>query len=1142
MLKILILVGLLPLSLLGQLIPDKAMPFGTYSTASANDTGYFSAAKLHFMKTVLGFNQHTCGGFDTIQAKRFADSGIYPYPWGTYEGGTIIEPQTQYAGASYFRCDPESSSYYNIGFVTMNGNPNDSGWYYSGEGWMLAWLGFVQPNMYHWLTPDTLKYYPIVKIGLLGPRPPDGSIIAKFEVIRQDPLTDTVFRCFMRCSDIPVGHDTVLSLRNDLKPLTRPDHYTVFPDMRDTMSGWMTFSFYKTNIACTLFIDYFKIYDQYGKRLVEDREFDNDIKRSVGRRQYDGKIQGWFVKDTETPGNYRPFAVVNNLTKDTTGRAWNLPVEAAAWLNGNSSLWGDNRYWADCHDFAKLAKPKMLWAYMYPIGRHTNYAGYDPGGNNDYLQNAFNHFIAAPCDSIQNTLNNSDLTKKWSFTPQYWYWLDPNSSEPRRIPTKSEVRCETFIGLCYKPSSIIGWRYDSDYGENGMKGIIYRDGSLTSIGEVVRDDINPYIKAIDSTYMGLRWLRAYPYCYSQGMLPPNGSFIESICVWARTSHIPPHLEPDLGWYHIGEFEGPSGDQAKYFMLVNRTCSKGPQDPTEAGARKATVYLDAVTMNIGNTVYVYDVARGTRTYTHVLNDEDWIPYTTRYPYLRAGEGKLYRVISTQWRPLVGRVETDIVYQGALNITGDVTIPSGETLRIVGPAEVTIDDNYSIMLEKDAVFIAEGFDSTTVWIIPAKNNWGGIYLDPGASLEFSYCNLNGNFDGVVANYHNRITMSNCQINGTTNPIEAIEPRFVFIDSSIISNSSTAGLTIAYPDSIWISRSQFTNNGLYAMCIISPIQFFRIDSNQINCFEGYGIKYYGGDINAVLSGNNILGDVEYPPKAGIYVDSDPEKGDPLVTIEGGNINFCDIGIQLVSTREGTTIGPGVHSDTNYSYGIALEKAYADIVGTGDPEGINTFNCNELEGIYALCANGFVYKSHFDSNCYSGAELYDCDMNFGDSIQEGGNSFVIIKDAYAMLAYGNQINAINNWWGTADSEEIRSKVTELVIFEPFLTEEPRGKIAPRQSPVPVEQSLACSYPNPFNIQTKIDYAIPTQSPVSIRVYNILGQEIRELISQDMQPGYYSIIWDGKDNSGSAVSSGVYFYVLRTPEKATTKKMVVLK
>ena len=96
--------------------------------------------------------------------------------------------------------------------------------------------------------------------------------------------------------------------------------------------------------------------------------------------------------------------------------------------------------------------------------------------------------------------------------------------------------------------------------------------------------------------------------------------------------------------------------------------------------------------------------------------------------------------------------------------------------------------------------------------------------------------------------------------------------------------------------------------------------------------------------------------------------------------------------------------------------------------------------------------------------------------------------------------------------------------------------------SQIPSEFSLGQNYPNPFNPITRLDYLLPRRSDVSIRVYNMLGQEIITLLRQEQPYGKYSVSWNGLDKSGKQVASGVYFTELRAGSIRKTRKMLLLK
>ncbi|MFQ6094150.1 MAG: cohesin domain-containing protein, partial [bacterium] len=98
----------------------------------------------------------------------------------------------------------------------------------------------------------------------------------------------------------------------------------------------------------------------------------------------------------------------------------------------------------------------------------------------------------------------------------------------------------------------------------------------------------------------------------------------------------------------------------------------------------------------------------------------------------------------------------------------------------------------------------------------------------------------------------------------------------------------------------------------------------------------------------------------------------------------------------------------------------------------------------------------------------------------------------------------------------------------------------------LPTRFVLSQNYPNPFNPFTTIDYAIPQTSSdysrVLLKIYNLKGQLIRTLVDEEKGPGYFSVMWDGRNSLGEAVSSGIYFYTLTVRDYRETKKMIILK
>ena len=98
----------------------------------------------------------------------------------------------------------------------------------------------------------------------------------------------------------------------------------------------------------------------------------------------------------------------------------------------------------------------------------------------------------------------------------------------------------------------------------------------------------------------------------------------------------------------------------------------------------------------------------------------------------------------------------------------------------------------------------------------------------------------------------------------------------------------------------------------------------------------------------------------------------------------------------------------------------------------------------------------------------------------------------------------------------------------------------------LPVTTELMSIYPNPFNPETTISYSLKEDSKVSISIYNLKGQKVRSLVNGQIQAGYHTITWNGKDESGRNVSSGIYFAMFdaesRVSDYTSVKKIVLLK
>lgn len=164
------------------------------------------------------------------------------------------------------------------------------------------------------------------------------------------------------------------------------------------------------------------------------------------------------------------------------------------------------------------------------------------------------------------------------------------------------------------------------------------------------------------------------------------------------------------------------------------------------------------------------------------------------------------------------------------------------------------------------------------------------------------------------------------------------------------------------------------------------------------------------------------------------------------------------------------------------------------------------------------------------------------GERLQGLGLEFVISANAEPQtvtieIGEGPHGLPLNFGLMTADSDE---DITPVV--GPGYIYYGTVGIADNQNNLPTEFKLGQNYPNPFNPETNIEYQLPMPGLVSLAIYNILGQNVRTLVSGYQEAGFYSAHWNGANESGQRVPSGIYFYHVAVGDFSQTKKMMMLK
>ena len=160
----------------------------------------------------------------------------------------------------------------------------------------------------------------------------------------------------------------------------------------------------------------------------------------------------------------------------------------------------------------------------------------------------------------------------------------------------------------------------------------------------------------------------------------------------------------------------------------------------------------------------------------------------------------------------------------------------------------------------------------------------------------------------------------------------------------------------------------------------------------------------------------------------------------------------------------------------------------------------------------------------------------------------FAIIANDPGYTDYVVDMSTIPSWNGTLTQmridppSNVNSGSFSIDLIEIFSGE----TMIQKKEQAPSSFQLYQNFPNPFNNETRIQFSLPAEGKVKIDIYNITGQVVNTLLNEEKAPGVYVVPWNGTDENGASLSSGVYFYRIEAGKKSAgfseIKKMILMK
>jgi M6 family metalloprotease-like protein len=487
-----------------------------------------------------------------------------------------------------------------------------------------------------------------------------------------------------------------------------------------------------------------------------------------------------------------------------------------------------------------------------------------------------------------------------------------------------------------------------------------------------------------------------------------------------------------------------------------------------------------------------------------------------------------------------------------ITGDITVSAGETLRILPGTDIyfqTHEDNQlggpalsHCALEVYGTLIAEGTAENPIRFISSSSQY-----DSGAA---------GDWYGIRILSGGKASLNYTEIKYAYNAISAYGPESLGISNSTISYSENCGIyaegtSFASLNIIGVDFSHPGAKGIDLKNACANLEDVHVDKPTT-----YGI-YYINDL-----GTNPA---PFNPKDTLNFD--------LVEVHGtGNTSGnTSIGIQMSSANYPfLTNMTSLTIDSCYGRGLSLTNADSNSV-------ISAFAIHHIgdKGIY-VANSKLRIETPGGQECWYGWGIWDCfhgiycyGYNAKPKIRKveitnissvavynayglpylgkRGDSYgcynqiMIDTSKYDIYNYGgDSILAQENWWG---ENPPRIKAYGKYKISNSLTSRPCGPVPKIAGELmPDEFSLAQNYPNPFNSSTTINFTLPSDQFVTLDIFNLLGQKVKTLVSQNMPAGPNQAIWHGDDSEGNSVASGIYLYLLRTDDYSAAKQMLMLR
>lgn len=422
-----------------------------------------------------------------------------------------------------------------------------------------------------------------------------------------------------------------------------------------------------------------------------------------------------------------------------------------------------------------------------------------------------------------------------------------------------------------------------------------------------------------------------------------------------------------------------------------------------------------------------------------------------------------------------ISTNITFSDNVDVGDDLFLAAGYSLSIDPGATINFD--FGTKLGIYGTLNSQGTSGviislTSANVSPSAGDWGGIKFYYGSNGSIEYTTIEYSDYGISTYYGSQA---------------------VSIQNTNIQNFSQTGV-YNYFSNPTIQNCTISNNsgGSHNIYIYGSSGLLKIKNNIIsNGPIGIEVRYSSG---SEIDNNSISNCYD----SGIKVyQASPE-------IYNNIINSCYSGVKLA-----TGSSPDIHDNDFQSnqYGLNIDQSEPSRLKWNNFG--NDYYDNDKGVRINYLTSGNTFADDMANNFYDGMVSVDVLNYTSVTFKATGNYW---EDA----SFSGPVDASNPCSENRDAGP--GGATAKIALLPKTSNNSRN--------IPDEFSLGQNYPNPFNPSTTIDFSVPKTASIQITIYDINSRQVRQLINnQTFESGYHNVLWDGRNNIGEQVASGIYLY-----------------